>query len=67
MNKPSKDAPLHEMAPEYDFTKGVRGKYSHRYAEGSNIVVLPPDLVKHFPTSASVHEALRQVATQDGA
>ena len=48
-----------EMLPEYDFSKGVRGKYAKRYAEGSNIVVLSPDVARVFRTSESVNEALR--------
>ncbi len=48
-----------DMLSEYDFSKGVRGKYAKRYAEGTNVVVLPPDLAKVFPTSESVNEALR--------
>jgi hypothetical protein len=48
-----------DMLPEYDFSNGVRGKYAKRYAEGSNVVVLSPDLAKIFRTSASVNEALR--------
>ena len=48
-----------DMLPEYDFSKGVRGRYAKRYAEGSNVVVLSPDLAKIFRTSESVNEALR--------
>jgi len=48
-----------DMLPEYDFSKGIRGKYAKRYAEGSNVVVLSPDMAKVFPTSESVNEALR--------
>ncbi|MDC8448891.1 MAG: BrnT family toxin [Nitrospira sp.] len=48
-----------DMLPEYDFRKGVRGKYAKRYAEGSNVVVLSPDVAKIFRTSESVNEALR--------
>ncbi len=48
-----------EMLPEYDFSKGVRGKYARRYAEGTNIVVLSPDLARFFPDSESVNRALR--------
>ncbi len=48
-----------DMLPEYDFSKGIRGKYAKRYAEGSNVVVLSPDVAKVFPTSESVNEALR--------
>lgn len=48
-----------DMLQEYDFSKGVRGKYAKRYAEGTNVVVLSPDMAKVFPTSESVNEALR--------
>ena len=50
------------MRKEYDFSKGVRGKYAKRFAAGSNVVVLDPDLAKVFPDSASVNEALRALA-----
>jgi hypothetical protein len=48
-----------EMRPEYDFTGGVRGKYAKRYAEGTNLIVLEPDLAAEFPDSRSVSRALR--------
>jgi hypothetical protein len=48
-----------EMLDEYDFSKGVRGKYAKRYAAGSNVVVLSPDIAEIFPDSESVNEALR--------
>ncbi|HTW43971.1 MAG TPA: hypothetical protein VMD58_00375 [Acidobacteriaceae bacterium] len=48
-----------EMKPEYDFSGGVRGKYAKRYAEGTNIIVLEPDLARAFPNSESVNHALR--------
>jgi hypothetical protein len=50
---------VHEMRDEYDFSGGVRGKHAARYAKGTNIVVLDPDVAKVFPDSASVNEALR--------
>ena len=53
-----------ELRPEYDFdySKAVRGKYFNRLAvEGSNVVVLDPDIAKFFPDSASVNEALRSL------
>ena len=50
------------MLPEYDFSKGIRGKYAKRFAEGTNIVVLAPDVIKNFPDSESVNEILRAVA-----
>lgn len=49
------------MAAEYDFTGGVRGKYARRYAEGSNVVVLAPDVARHFPTSTKVNRSLRSL------
>ncbi len=48
-----------DMLPEYDFSKAARGKYAKRYATGTNIVVLAPDLAGAFPDSQSVNEALR--------
>ena len=48
-----------DMLPEYDFSKGVRGKYAKRYATGSNVVVLSTDVAKKFPDSDSVNKALR--------
>ena len=46
----------------YDFTGGVRGKYSHRYAEGTNVVVLDPDVARLFPNRQAVNETLPAVA-----
>ncbi len=47
------------MLDEYDFRDGDRGKYTGRYEEGSNVVVLSPDVAEAFPDSESVNEALR--------
>ena len=51
-----------DMMPEYDFSTGVRGKYAERYSEGSNVVVLDPDVADVFPDSDSVNRALRALA-----
>lgn len=48
-----------EMLEEYDFSNGVRGKYVNRFKEGSNIVVLSPDVAEVFSDSEPVNEALR--------
>ncbi len=48
-----------DMLDEYDFSKGVRGKYVQRFKSGSNIVVLSPDVAEVFSDSESVNEALR--------
>jgi len=57
-----KRKPATEMLPEYDFSGGVRGKYAARYARGSNVVVLSPDVARVFPDSTSVNRALRACA-----
>jgi hypothetical protein len=46
---------------EYDFSKGIRGKYAALCAEGTNIVVLDPDVAEMFPDSSSVNSALREL------
>ena len=48
-----------DLRDEYDFSRGVRGKYAKRFAEGSNVVVLAPDVAKRFADSASVNRVLR--------
>ncbi len=50
------------MRPEYDFSKGVRGVTAARYREGTNIIVLDPELMDVFPDSDAVNEALRALA-----
>lgn len=69
MKKVSKSKRDPDMLDEYDFSKGVRGKYAQRYAEGTNVVVLAPDVAAVFPDSESVNEALRalvKIARQSG-
>jgi hypothetical protein len=50
------------MRAEYDFSMGVRGKHAARYASGTNVVVLDPDVAAIFPTAADVNDALRALA-----
>jgi len=47
------------MRSEYDFSKGVRGKYTQQFREGTNIVVLAPEVAEMFPDSAAVNDALK--------
>ncbi len=49
------------MKDDYDFSKGVRGKYAKQFADGSNVVVLDPEVAKQFPTSEAVNKALRKL------
>lgn len=51
-----------EMRAEYDFSGGVRGKYAERYANGTNVVLLDPDVAAVFRDQASVNRALRALA-----
>lgn len=51
-----------DLRPEYDFSKmkgGVRGKYVERYREGTNLVLLDPDVAAAFPDAKAVNDALR--------
>ena len=50
------------MRPEYGFSKGVRGKHAAKYAEGTNVVVLEPDVAREFRTPEQVNETLRAVS-----
>lgn len=50
------------LQPEYDFSKAARGITAKRYAEGSNVVVIPADILDVFPDAATVAEALRALA-----
>ena len=54
-----------QMLPEYDFSSGMRGKYVKKYAKGTNLVVLSPDVAKVFVNSQSVNAALREVMKLD--
>jgi hypothetical protein len=47
--------------PEYKREQlgvGVRGKYHKQFMQGSNVVVLEPEIQKAFPTSEAVNKAL---------
>jgi hypothetical protein len=50
------------MRPEYDFSKAARGVTAARYAEGTNVVLLDPDVLEVFPNARAVNEALRTLA-----
>lgn len=61
-NKPVKRGRVREeMREEYDFSNGVRGKYATRFAEGTNIILLAPDVAAEFRSAAAVNKALREV------
>jgi hypothetical protein len=60
-----RDVKADELRPEYDIGQllkdGVQGKYANRYREGTNLVLLAPDVAEAFPTAEAVNEALRLV------
>ena len=62
MSDESNEESVGEMRSEYDFSEGTRGRYASRFADGTNVVALDPDVAAHFPTSEAVNAALRKVA-----
>ena len=53
-----------DLRPEYDLSKlkgGVRGKYARRFKQGTNLVLLAPDVARYFPDEQSVNAALRSL------
>ena len=66
MQKNQDEAAADDMRPEYDLRGGVRGKYYERYKQGTNVVLLEPDVAKVFRDSATVNKALRQYLSEHG-
>ncbi len=64
MKNSSRKSPPSNIAEEYDFSAGVRGKYARRYAEGTNLVLLEPDIAKAFPTAKAVNSSLRTLISK---
>jgi hypothetical protein len=62
MKKSSEPDPL-APRPNLDFRQGVRGKHTKRMQQGTNLVLIEPDLLDAFPDSASVNQALRSLKT----
>jgi hypothetical protein len=66
MKKTARQRNHDEMKPEYDFASmkgGVRGKHRWEYRNGTNIVLLQPEVAEAFPTEDAVNEALRGILT----
>ena len=51
---------LRNEYPEDLIRSGERGKYTKAYREGTNVVLIDPDLHEMFPTSEAVNRALRE-------
>jgi hypothetical protein len=59
MKKVAKAKRDRDLLPEYDFSRGSRGRWARRCREGSNVVLLDPDVAGVFPDARSVNQALR--------
>ena len=56
--KPDQDIPVLKRE---QLGVGVRGKYFKHFTQGSNVVVLKPEIQKAFPTSEAVNQALARM------
>ena len=54
------------MRPEYDFSGGVRGKHHQAYREGTNVVLLDPEVARVFRDAEAVNRALRMLINLAG-
>lgn len=65
MKQKSREEAKSDLRPEYDLGQllrdGVQGKYADRYRQGTNLVLLDPDVAEAFPTEEAVNKALRLV------
>jgi hypothetical protein len=64
MKKANKREMADDLRSEYDLSKlkgGVRGKYAKRFQQGTNLVLLSPDVARYFPDEQSVNAALRSL------
>lgn len=60
----SKKDTLRPEYPENLIKSGERGKYAKRYREGTNVVLIDPDLHELFPNSEAVNRALRDYVSK---
>lgn len=51
-----------EALPEYDFSRSRPNRYASRYAKGSLVVTLDPDVAAIFPGAREANDALRALA-----
>lgn len=53
-----------ELRKEYrreDLGRGTRGKYHREYTQGTNLVLLRPEIAAAFPTAEVVNDALQSL------
>ncbi len=66
MKKANNKKMADDLRSEYDLSKlkgGVRGKYAKRFQQGTNLVLISPDVAKYFPDEQSVNTALRSLVS----
>ena len=64
MKKANNRKMVDDLRPEYDLSKlkgGVWGKYAKRFHQGTNLVLLSPDVAKYFPDEQAVNAALKSL------
>ena len=64
MKKANSSAKSDELRSEYDLSAlqgAVRGKYAKRFREGTNLVLLTPEIASYFPDDNSVNAALKSL------
>ena len=62
MKSARRKADKDQMRAEYDFSKGIRGKYARRFAAGTNGIVLDPEVAKIYKSSKEVNAILRALS-----
>ncbi len=50
-----------DMRAHYDFSRGVRGTYHKRAMQGTNLILLDPDVAKVLSDADQVNAALREL------
>lgn len=59
---PARRVGVDEILPEYDFSRARPNKYASRYAKGSIVITLDPDVAAVFSGTRQANEALRTLA-----
>jgi hypothetical protein len=61
-NRRSRSRLRKTMRAEYDFSRAVRGATAARYAQGTDVAVIDPQVLDVFPDASSVNRTLRALA-----
>jgi hypothetical protein len=64
MKKVNRKKIVDDLRPEYDLSKlkgGIRGKYAKRFHQGTNLILLSPEVARYFPDERAVNDALKSL------